>query len=191
MCLPFTKRDPLKDQFQKKIYFLGCFIFILFLYYILKICCTYVLNVPIENWNSKSQPEKIRNNDGTIHKLILCSGFFKFILVHFSNGRINVYQKQVETGNYFFFDNKWRFEVGELLNQKMLLLYSMYYWSNQPTRRRQMRMKNTISGLDVVSRLSFRGTEIYFQESHLENWLEPVCCKKQQNWFLTSYWFVE
>ena len=103
MCLPFTKRDPLKDQFQKKIYFLGCFIFILFLYYILKICCTYVLTVPIENWNTKSQPGKIRNNDGTIYnKLILCSGFLKFILVHFSNGRINVYQKQVETGNYFF-----------------------------------------------------------------------------------------
>ena len=68
-----------------------------------------------------------------------------------------------------FFDNKRRFEVGELFNQKMLLLYSMYYWGNQPTRRRQMRMKNTISGLDVVSRLSFRATVIYFQESHLEN----------------------
>ena len=23
------------------------------------------------------------------------------------------------------------------------------------------------------------------------NWLEPVCCKKQQKKFLTSYWFVE
>ena len=51
------------------------------------------------------------------------SGFLKFTFVHFSNGRINVYHNKLKP-EITFFDNKPQFEVGELFNQKMLLLYS-------------------------------------------------------------------
>ena len=53
--------------------------------------------------------------------------------MHFSNGRINVYHNKLKPEITFFFDNKQRFEVGELFNQKMLLLYSMYVLLGQPT----------------------------------------------------------
>ena len=47
-------------------------------------------------------------------------------------------------------------------------------------------MKNTISGLDVVSRLSFRATVIYFQESHLENRLVQAFEMEESATFLND-----
>ena len=124
------------------------------------------LKIGIQNHNRKRLETMMVQFISWYYAVAFLSSFWCISLTEESTSIKNKLKPEIT-----FFDNKRRFEVGELFNQKMLLLYSMYYWSNQPTRRRQMRMKNTISGLDVVSRLSFRATVIYFQESYLENWL--------------------
>ena len=53
------------------------------------------------------------------------------------------------------------------------------------------KIEDALSDVSLSKQLILLKIPIPYKVSCAANLLEPVCCKKEQKKFLTSYWFVE